>query len=34
MATTLNVNGKRRTSPAAPDTPLLYVLRNDMELKS
>jgi nicotinate dehydrogenase subunit A len=32
MAITLNVNGKRRTSPAAPDTPLLYILRNDLEL--
>ncbi len=32
MAITLNVNGKRRISPAAPDTPLLYVLRNDLEL--
>ena len=34
MAITLNVNGKRRTSPAAPGTPLLYVLRNDMEINS
>jgi len=34
MAITLNVNGKRRSAPAAPDTPLLYVLRNDMELNS
>ncbi|HEY4373830.1 MAG TPA: (2Fe-2S)-binding protein [Burkholderiales bacterium] len=35
MAVTLNVNGKRRSAPAAsPDTPLLYVLRNDMEINS
>lgn len=34
MAITLNVNGKRRSSPAAPGTPLLYVLRNDFELNS
>ena len=34
MAITLNVNGKRRSAPAAPDTPLLYVLRNDMEINS
>jgi nicotinate dehydrogenase subunit A len=34
MAITLNVNGKRRNSPAAPNTPLLYVLRNDLELNS
>lgn len=35
MAITLTVNGKRRTAPAAsPDTPLLYVLRNDMEINS
>ena len=32
MAITLDVNGERRTTPAAPDTPLLYVLRNDLEL--
>jgi nicotinate dehydrogenase subunit A len=32
MAITLDVNGKRRSSEAAPDTPLLYVLRNDLEL--
>ena len=32
MAITLNVNGTPRTVPAAPDTPLLYVLRNDLEL--
>ncbi len=34
MAITLTVNGKRHTSPAAPDTPLLYVLRNDVGLNS
>jgi nicotinate dehydrogenase subunit A len=34
MPITLNVNGKRRSAPAAPDTPLLYVLRNDMEINS
>jgi nicotinate dehydrogenase subunit A len=34
MAITLSVNGERRTSPAAPDTPLLYVLRNDFELNA
>jgi nicotinate dehydrogenase subunit A len=34
MSVTLKVNGKKRVSPAAPDTPLLYVLRNDFELNS
>jgi len=34
MATTLDVNGERRSSPAAPETPLLYVLRNDLELNA
>jgi len=34
MAITLSVNGERRTTPAAPDTPLLYVLRNDFELNA
>ena len=34
MTISLNVNGKQVTSPAAPDTPLLYVLRNDMMLNS
>ena len=29
---TLTVNGTRRTVSAAGDTPLLYVLRNDLEL--
>src|ERR1700726_4172485 len=32
MAISLKVNGKSRTVPAEPDTPLLYVLRNDLEL--
>jgi nicotinate dehydrogenase subunit A len=34
MAITLDVNGERRTTPAAPETPLLYVLRNDFELNA
>ena len=34
MPTTLTVNGQRRTVPAAPDTPLLYVLRNDLGLNA
>ena len=32
MPFTLNVNGQLRTTPADPTTPLLYVLRNDLEL--
>lgn len=32
MATTINVNGKSHSVEAAGDTPLLYVLRNDLEL--
>jgi len=32
MAINLKVNGVSRSVPAAPDTPLLYVLRNDLEL--
>jgi nicotinate dehydrogenase subunit A len=32
MAVTLTVNGTRRTAAAEPDTPLLYVLRNDFAL--
>ena len=32
MAVNLKVNGAVRTVPAEPDTPLLYVLRNDLEL--
>jgi nicotinate dehydrogenase subunit A len=34
MAVTLTVNGKRRTVAAAPETPLLYILRNDLELNA
>lgn len=30
---TLNVNGAQHTVSAEPDTPLLYVLRNDLKLK-
>ncbi|MDO8598385.1 MAG: (2Fe-2S)-binding protein [Sulfuricaulis sp.] len=30
---TLNVNGAQRTVRAEPDTPLLYILRNDLKLK-
>src|ERR1700746_1842506 len=32
MAINLRVNGMSRLVPAEPDTPLLYVLRNDLEL--
>ena len=32
MAIDLKVNGVSRSTPAEPDTPLLYVLRNDLEL--
>src|SRR6478672_6865747 len=32
MAISLRVNGARRSVPAEPDTPLLYVLRNDLAL--
>ncbi|MBI4192959.1 MAG: (2Fe-2S)-binding protein [Betaproteobacteria bacterium] len=32
-ATTLKVNGVRHTVCAEPDTPLLYILRNDLKLK-
>jgi len=32
MAISLNVNGRERSVTAEPDTPLLYVLRNDLEL--
>jgi nicotinate dehydrogenase subunit A len=31
---TINVNGRAHTVAAAPDTPLLYVLRNELELNS
>ena len=34
MATTLTVNGDRRQVDAPGDTPLLYVLRNDLEIGS
>jgi len=34
MAITLDVNGERRTVPAAPETALLYVLRNDLQLNA
>jgi nicotinate dehydrogenase subunit A len=34
MALTLKVNGNNRRVAAAPDTPLLYVLRNDLELNA
>jgi nicotinate dehydrogenase subunit A len=30
--TTITVNGKRHEVAASPDTPLLYVLRNELEL--
>ena len=32
MAITIKVNGESRSVPAEPNTPLLYVLRNDFEL--
>jgi nicotinate dehydrogenase subunit A len=32
MTISLKVNGAMRDVPAEPDTPLLYVLRNDLEL--
>ena len=34
MSVTLTVNGRRRTVAAAPETPLLYILRNDLELNA
>jgi nicotinate dehydrogenase subunit A len=34
MALTLEINGARHSVPAAPDTPLLYVLRNDLALNA
>jgi nicotinate dehydrogenase subunit A len=34
MAINLKVNGASRSVPAEPDTPLLYVLRNDLQLNS
>ena len=33
MSTTLEVNGRQRTVDADGETPLLYVLRNDLKLK-
>jgi aerobic-type carbon monoxide dehydrogenase small subunit (CoxS/CutS family) len=33
MAITITVNGKRRMTKATPDTPLLYVLRDDLGLR-
>jgi nicotinate dehydrogenase subunit A len=29
---TLSVNGSKRNVPSSPDTPLLYVLRNELQL--
>ena len=34
MSVSLTVNGAVHTSPAAPETPLLYILRNDLGLDS
>jgi nicotinate dehydrogenase subunit A len=34
MAVSLKVNGATRSVPAEPDTPLLYVLRNDLALNA
>ena len=34
MAVTVNVNGRQHTVAAGPETPLLYVLRNDLELNA
>jgi nicotinate dehydrogenase subunit A len=34
MTVTLQVNGAPHTSPAAPETPLLYILRNDLGINS
>ena len=34
MAVSLKVNGATRSVPAEPDTPLLYVLRNDLGLSA
>ncbi|UUX95339.1 (2Fe-2S)-binding protein [Aquabacterium sp. J223] len=34
MTLKLKVNGALRSVPASPDTPLLYALRNDLELNS
>ena len=32
MAVTLSINGKTQALDVEPDTPLLYVLRDDLEL--
>ena len=32
MTTTLNINGKTHSVAAAPDTPLLWVLRGDLQM--
>jgi nicotinate dehydrogenase subunit A len=34
MSVTLNVNGQDQTVDSDPDTPLLYVLRNDLKLNA
>src|ERR1700733_2189424 len=34
MTVSLKVNGTARTVPAEPETPLLYVLRNDLALNA
>src|SRR6059036_3084720 len=34
MAINIKVNGAMHSVPAEPDTPLLYVLRNDLELNA
>jgi nicotinate dehydrogenase subunit A len=34
MAVSLKVNGATRVVPAEPDTPLLYILRNDLALNA
>ena len=34
MSLTLNVNGQQQSVEADPDTPLLYVLRNDLKLNA
>ena len=33
MTITFNINGRRHEAGAEPETPLLYVLRNDLKLK-
>jgi nicotinate dehydrogenase subunit A len=34
MSITLRINGQNRISPAEPETPLLYILRNDFGLNA